>query len=120
VVVVVLADALSVGEEAGLFVDSAPRGVHQIQHRSAAFQRALLHPEEFLDAAARHRPSFDGEIVRHEMDVPPLELGGPSQETVSREPSVRVFFRHLRRVRMPRVEVGEPAILEREIAEPEL
>ena len=105
-VVVVLPDALPVGEEAGLLVDAAARGVHQVQHRFAGFEGALLHPEELLDALRRHRPALDRVVVGHEVDVPALELRGAGQQPVGRQLVVGVELREL-------------AVLERQSVRPE-
>ncbi len=79
VVVVVLPDPLAVGEKARLLVDPPTRGVHQVQHRPAAFERPVLHLEELLDTLRGHAPGLDGEVVRHHVEIATLE-GGRSRQ----------------------------------------
>src|SRR5699024_748006 len=54
VIVVIFPDPFAVGEEARLLVDPPAGRVHQIKNWLTGFERALLHPEELLDALARH------------------------------------------------------------------
>ena len=62
------------GEHQHLVGDARPGGVHEVDHRDAQLERALLDADDLLDRLRAPRAGLHGRVVRHDGDRAAVHL----------------------------------------------